>query len=297
MKQWIKGNKILYPIFHVGKAALYWFWATMAEILFLNRRYLSLKGMLKEDERFGHIKELKDKHKGKRGFIVATGPSLTFSDLEALKNEITISMNSMINVLGQTDYRPTYYMMQDIGVLHYDNAHNKLKLLNPKTVYVGIGNLGNRARSSFTISRLKKKPAARQWRFYHLDTAAHWFHINFRHENYKPQFSEDCNFRIIDGCTITYSALQMAVYMGFSEIYLVGVDCNYQGKIKHFGEYGPSPELDKADEIQTKMARSYEMAYEHAKKRGIKIYNATRGGTLEVFPRVSLDTLLERRRG
>lgn len=252
-----------------------------------------MKGILREDKRFSYIEKLKGKHNGERGFIVATGPSLTVSDLDALKNEITISMNSIINVLNQTEYRPTYYMMQDTGVLNYDNAQDKLKLLNPKTVYVGIGNLGNGVASSFTLSRFKKKTFARQWKFFYLDTAALWFHINFMHKSYKPQFSEDCNFRVIDGCTITYSALQMAMYMGFSEIYLVGVDCNYKEKIKHIGEQGSSPELDKADEIQMKMIKSYEKAYEHAKKRGIKIYNATKGGKLEVFPRISLDELLE----
>ena len=37
---------------------------------------------------------------------------------------------------------------------------------------------------------------------------------------------------------------------------------------------------------------SYQKIKEYAEQRGIKIYNATRGGYLEVFERVNLDELL-----
>ena len=36
---------------------------------------------------------------------------------------------------------------------------------------------------------------------------------------------------------------------------------------------------------------AYEVAKENAEKKGIKIYNATRGGKLEVFERVDFDSL------
>ena len=36
---------------------------------------------------------------------------------------------------------------------------------------------------------------------------------------------------------------------------------------------------------------AYKKAKEYADKHGIKIYNATRGGALEVFPRVNFDDL------
>ena len=39
--------------------------------------------------------------------------------------------------------------------------------------------------------------------------------------------------------------------------------------------------------------RSYEFAKEACDKVGFKVYNATRGGKLEVFPRVDLDSLIK----
>ena len=37
----------------------------------------------------------------------------------------------------------------------------------------------------------------------------------------------------------------------------------------------------------------YQKAKQYADAHGIKIYNATRGGKLEVFPRVDFDSLFE----
>jgi len=74
-----------------------------------------------EDPRFRQTEECRNRHYGERVFIVATGPSLSLEDLEKLtascledleklKNENTISMNSIVNVFSKTDFRPTYYM-------------------------------------------------------------------------------------------------------------------------------------------------------------------------------------------
>ena len=42
-----------------------------------------------------------------------------------------------------------------------------------------------------------------------------------------PLFSEDVARVVYGGATVTYACIQIAVYMGFKEIYLLGVDCNY----------------------------------------------------------------------
>ena len=87
--------------------------------------------------------------------------------------------------------------------------------------------------------------------------------------------------------------------MGFKEIYLLGVDCDYnvfrkadgeiitsRMKINHFHpEYVET--LYTVDiGLQT---AGYQAAREYADNNGLKIYNATRGGKLEVFERVDFD--------
>jgi hypothetical protein len=52
-------------------------------------------------------------------------PSLKIGGLEKLKNEITIRMNSICLAFEETDWRPTYYGIQDKGIY--------------KKIYSGIG--------------------------------------------------------------------------------------------------------------------------------------------------------------
>ena len=104
------------------------------------------------------------------------------------------------------------------------------------------------------------------------------------------QFSKDAGHFVYEGHSTVYGILQMAAYMGFSEIYLLGCDCNYQ-KESH-------SELTQYD-IQTPknmgewMIRDYIDAEHSLKEMGIKVYNATRGGMLEVFPRAVLEKVVE----
>ena len=54
------------------------------------------------------------------------------------------------------------------------------------------------------------------------------------------KFSHDAHSFLYDGYSITYSLLQLAIYMGFKEIILLGCDSNYsidQTK-QHFVDYG-----------------------------------------------------------
>jgi hypothetical protein len=118
-----------------------------------------------------------------------------------------------------------------------------------------------------------------------------------------PYFSNDFSTACCEGYTVVYSALQLAYYMGFEEVYLIGVDFNYSkvknikgevvesgGKINHFfegegkQEIGPLPNLEYSF-----------LAYKEAKyfsyNESFAIKNATRGGKLELFERVVFDSL------
>lgn len=85
------------------------------------------------DEQFAKIKSLEGIHRNERCFIVATGPSLTMEDLQLIKDEVTFGMNSITRIFDKTDWRPTYYGIQDRQVYekmersimeYYRNANN-----------------------------------------------------------------------------------------------------------------------------------------------------------------------------
>ena len=90
--------------------------------------------------------------------------------------------------------------------------------------------------------------------------------------------------------------------MGFSKIYLIGVDHKYSIEVTPDGHIkrnaGVEDYFDKkqngcfANPPQTyRSTMAYQAARKYADDHGIKIYNATRGGELEVFERVDFDSL------
>lgn len=218
------------------------------------------------------LRQLKDSYRGERCFIIATGPSLRIEDLDKLKKEYTFSCNSIIAAYEKTDFRPTFYGIQDMRV--YKSLENRILSSDYKYVFTG--------------SNLKIKKEGNVVS-YPLDLMMHPAKINPKH--YRFSFSKDCSLKVCDGFSVTYSLLQLAIYMGFQEIYLLGADCSYSsiGSKQHFIDTGIHNHLH---EITGKlMINAYKKANEYISCHEIKVYNATRGGELSVFPRVSFDDL------
>ena len=232
------------------------------------------------DEKFLRIKELKDIYHGKRCFIVATGPSLSVSDLEMIKGEISFGMNSIIHLFKDTSWRPDFYGIQDVFV--FDKMKQTIFENYPENSNVLIGD------NLVTDDDI----TAKNYIVYPFNSDYHAFEINYR--KYFCKFSDDAYGMVYDGYSITYSLIQIAVYMGFKEIYLLGCDCSYKkGGNNHVVESG---HVDKYDYLnRKKMVIGYEKAEEYARNNGVDIYNATRGGELEVFRRVRLEDVLSKK--
>ena len=222
------------------------------------------------------LERVKDIHHGQRCFVVATGPSLQIADLDKLhKNrEICFSINGIFAAFDSTAWRPDYYMVADLkAALQW-----KKEILEDET---GIKFVSVWAESELAYENEKQK-----------SNMYTWYAFNEHTEGCKPFFSENFARGTSLGWTITYNVLQLAVYMGFSEIYLLGVDCNYK-KGSHNNHFNEEEEMDMLNHNEEGMIWAYRAAEEYTKSHEIKIYNATRGGMLEVFERVDFDSLFE----
>ncbi|MBR0035676.1 MAG: hypothetical protein IJP54_08360, partial [Synergistaceae bacterium] len=124
-------------------------------------------------------------------------------------------------------------------------------------------------------------------------------------------FSDDISKCVYNGSTVTYFSIQCAVYMGFRQIILLGVDHSFareqtkDGRItvnndvkNHFQNYqtddfwGNGQKDEEAVVFPLDFAtEAFVTAKHYADEHGIEILNATRGGKLEVFKRVVFDTL------
>ena len=231
------------------------------------------------------LKKLKDIHKGRRCVIVGNGPSLRAEDLDILQRngEITFAFNRVYHIFDQTQWRPTYYVSQDQKML-----------------------AGCRAEVEGIPAKIKFIPAEMDWYEDIHISGIQPFHIVNRNIGEYPDFSEDIAKCIVNSKTVVYSAMQIAVYMGIREIYLIGVDHHFHTSINDKGEIVVDPtakdyfcEGYNADKDQLYIPNTdqstltFLAAKRYADAHGIKIYNATRGGKLEVFPRVDFDSVFQ----
>lgn len=232
-------------------------------------------------ELFETLKQFKNIHRGKRCFIVATGPSLTVKDVEKLKGEICWTCNSGIKIFDKTDWRPDYYAVADGRVFQkvkdsLDSEIFKASFFNVKDIeWIGKNVYPLPIQVSLVMDQETRRVIPRFLR--------------------KKHVSEDITKRVFMGDNITFVIMQICIYMGFKEIYLLGCDCNYKGANIHSQglTYEEEDKLfESADYVGWSMIQDHKCMKKFADRMCVKIYNATRGGMLEVYPRVNLDNVL-----
>lgn len=234
------------------------------------------------NNKYKRLTSLKDKYYGNRCFIVATGPSLTISDLEKIKGEYSFACNSIISAYDSTQWRPTFYGVQDMGVFR----KVKKRLVVKDYEYVFISNL------------IRDKSVDNAVVRYPLNLMGHTVAL-FKNdlERVRYSFSENCALEVADGFSITYSLFQLAIYLGFKEIYFLGQDCNYSAnpENQHFmGDKTAQKYNPHWQQTGKLICNAFESSKDYCQKNNIKVFNATRGGMFEVFPRVELENVINK---
>ncbi len=236
------------------------------------------------------LKMLKNIHYGQRCFVIGNGPSLKPSDLNRIKGEFSFAANRIYYIYEYTDWRPTYYVSIDMESLPFEldsikRGGNYIKFLN------------------YECSRYGRDEGDRI--FYIMPYGR--YNVNV-YDKVADSLSEDISDHITKVHTVTVTSIEIAIYMGFKEIYLFGVDHNYANKVDHNGKVHKDPTVSatyfkgmkdskgkpgdgNSSQNVEAMENSYLLAKDMAEKRGVRIYNATRGGKLEVFERVDFDSL------
>lgn len=220
------------------------------------------------DNKYAYLKKYQNIHKGERCFIVATGPSLNQKDLELVKNEYTIGVNGLCLKFEELNWQTNYFCISDEKA--YINLHS---ILDKKGIIY--------------FSPYKKSEKDVNCIYTPSD------HYNCYMVDYsKKEFTNNIVEGFGEGNTVVIMAIQIAAFMGFSEIYLMGVDCNYNlpDNKKYFVDHGIRGPEQKLGGLR--MIKDFEAIKQYEDKWNVKIYNASRGGMLEVFPRVDLDKVI-----
>lgn len=226
------------------------------------------------------VKTLKNAHKGQRCFILATGPSLKPEDVALLEKEYTIGVNSIYKMFERMSWKPTYYVMTD-------------PMLFARTFSCGHRNVGSYSQRYSIVNALNRRITGNDEKVILIHNC--WLdHIYHYGTSRRFKYSGHPEGGVYDYYSVTQECIYYAIYMGFQEIYLLGADNNFLGSFQHFEETEGEARISYEKALKAQRGNDWAYAYlkEIAEKKHVKIYNATRGGRVELFPRVSLEEIL-----
>lgn len=229
------------------------------------------------------LRKLRDVHRGRRAFLVGNGPSLSYADLDMLRNEITFASNRIYLAFERTAWRPTYYTVTDTIIAENDQAI------------------------------IRSIPAIRifgsnMWEFY--PNAKGVVFVN-------PPVADDMeSWDLVKGSRNGFSVIcleiKIAWWLGIRELYVLGVDFDYPAKTEPTGQQrqsnvvvrilgqgnhfddryyrvGEEMLLPQLDTVRGEFLAARRFMESH----GGRIRNASRRTKLDVWDRIPLEEALE----
>lgn len=219
---------------------------------------------------------LRNRHAGERCILVANGPSLNRMDLSFLRRHTVIGMNKIFLGFRKFGFYPRYYVAVNRKVL--EQSAEAIRGINC------VKFISDRADGLITEDALT----------YRINTtrAPH-------------RFCHDIDKGVHEGWTVTYVALQIAYYLGFTEVILIGMDHRFEHAGEpnqaswldgpdpnHFspdyfgnGQHWDNPDLEHSEE-------SYRIARTEFERDGRRIIDATLGGACTIFEKMDYRELV-----
>lgn len=243
------------------------------------------------------LASLRGQYANQRCFIMGNGPSLNQMDLSLFANEYLWGTNKCYLLFDRISWRPAFYTAIDTRVVP-DIAEDIVKLekeLPATTFFFPV------------LFRMKGIIPSHSNVF--------WYYEKKLDETQLPNgmFSQIATNFVYGARTVTIAALQLAVYLGFNPIYLIGCDTSYSiSSSVQKDEKDHNQLISTADDDTShfdpryfgqgskwhvphveRMIFHYQQSKIFCDSIGVKVFNATVGGKLEVFPRVNYRELFD----
>lgn len=209
-------------------------------------------------------------------FIVGNGESLNETPLHLLgeRGEDSFGMNKIHLIYPHTAWRPTHYFLMDLAP---DAAENEWVDLAEKNLQA-------------------KLFLWQGWMKTECQDVAFWVHRCKKHHFYASDNTDKRaqSWHLPEVCTAfnsIYTMMQLSVLMGYEEIYLLGCDLWSDGKENHF-----TPDYAQHEDVER---RNRDALYLHQVSKQscpIPIFNCTVGGSLDIYPRRSLEEVLKEKK-
>jgi hypothetical protein len=276
--------------------ALDWFVPRKIQRLLTYYRPSAVKFALRHRDVLRANKVLYNRHAGERCFVLCNGPSVKQQDIRPLKGEIVFSVSSGYLHPDYGEVRPRYHCVPQLTYAKVTRAH-AVQWFGEMDHFLGDAELFLDQQEWGLVQR-------------HGLFAARNLHYVCMGKNYfpkNPRSVPDLTGIIPRVQTVPIMVIQIALYMGFNRIYLLGVDHDWfiRKEYRYSFEPGLLKGLDLGvkddgtlettlwDELPAvmKVWSQYRAVKHIAEESGVVICNATFGGALDEFPRVNLADL------
>jgi len=217
-------------------------------------------------------------HGGEDCFIIGNGPSLNRTNLSLLKDFHVFGLNKIHLIFEKHPIQLSYHVAANPLVICQTQMQLQENIYNCPSF---LSFMASKAIDSYLPN------------IYKLLTNAPW------------SFYNDITEPISEGFTVTYVAMQIAFYMGFENVYLVGMDHDFTQKGKpneaqHYKEDDVNhfhPDYFKGQQWHLADLEGNEASYALARHRfhanGRNIYDATIDGKLTIFPKITFEDALK----
>lgn len=216
------------------------------------------------------VRKMKGRHEGETCIIIANGPSINKINMKLLDGHKKIGMNRAYLMADSWGYIPDYLVC--INELVISQFHDDFTSLKTEKIINWRGrSFFGAGLNSHSYVRCSSKVV--------------------------DMFSYSLEEKIYTGGTVTYACLQLAYYLGFKKVYLVGLDHNFVDKGRpnktetrtqgtdenHFHpDYFPKGvKWQLPDLVRSEIA--YKKAREVFENDGREIYDLTLDGKCDVF--------------
>lgn len=270
------------------------YWAVPAGIVDLMRELKTInpvkQALCRNNSKFKGI------YRGKRCFIVCNGPSINKQDLMPLKNEIVFSVSSGYHHKDYLTIQPMYHCIPQFGCN---------KCLRPEDVVAWFKEMHSKIGSAELFLDLFQAPVIKKHGLF-PGRKINYVYSGFSRKENITQIV-DISRKIPSVSTAPVLCLMVAIYMGFKDIYLLGIDNDFwkTGEYKYFFEptvlKGKEEHLYPDGKLKDPLywqflgfgtlLKQYWHMHNIARANNISIFNATEGGALEEFERVRFESL------
>ncbi len=255
---------------------------------------------------------IENRHADQACFVLGTGPSIKTLDLSRLKPHAVMGVNGAIAVMTPHGLRPRHYTVTDVDFFENRFAMVREVMESGCDCFLSAGGircLAEREPKLLTqakhlyLSEVVNRPYGKLRRS--QSDFLEWARAQPglvlpeppRHDDSRVGWSRDPRQGVFCSRTILFRALQIAAFLGYRRLYVLGMDLNYKGPAARAYEEGASTRPTKIErDFEPFILPAFRVLQGEIDAGTLEVYNLSDASRLppDILPRMSFDDALKR---